>query len=105
MGGARGRHVTPTCARARSRARTAPMVAEVRSATVPRRMRVCIAYDCLYPWTDGGHERDLREVAEGLSSAGHDVTYVTRRQWSEPPDVPGVRVVGVSREEPLYDEE
>src|SRR3954452_2929482 len=26
------------------------MVAAVRSATVPRRMRVCIAYDCLYPW-------------------------------------------------------
>jgi glycosyltransferase involved in cell wall biosynthesis len=82
------------------------MVAAFRSATVPRRMRVCIAYDCLYPWTVGGHERYLRELAEELSSAGHDVTYVTRRQWSdaERPSVPGVKVVGVSREEPLYDD-
>lgn len=70
-------------------------------------MRVCIAYDCLFPWTVGGHERYLRELAEALARRGHEITYVTRRQWPErePPLVPGVRVVAVSKEEPLYDEQ
>lgn len=67
-------------------------------------MRVCIAYDCLYPWTVGGHERYLTGLAEHLAAAGHEVTYITRRQWDEPPQVEGVEVVAVSRAEPLYDE-
>jgi len=69
-------------------------------------MRVCLAYDCLFPWTVGGEERHLRHLAEGLVAAGHDVTYLTRRQWplDAPPQIPGVRVIAVSREEPLYDE-
>jgi glycosyltransferase involved in cell wall biosynthesis len=67
-------------------------------------VRVCIAYDCLFPWTVGGAERWYRSLAERLASEGHDVTYVTRRQWSahDAPRLPGVRVVSVSREEPLY---
>jgi glycosyltransferase involved in cell wall biosynthesis len=69
-------------------------------------VRVCIAYDCLYPWTVGGHERYLREMAAALAAAGHDTTYATRVQW-EPgadPSFSGVRVVGVAPLEPLYDE-
>jgi glycosyltransferase involved in cell wall biosynthesis len=67
-------------------------------------MRVCIAYDCLFPWTVGGAERWYRNLAERLAAEGHDVTYVTRRQWppGEHPRIPGVRVVAVSRAEPLY---
>lgn len=67
-------------------------------------MRVCLVYDCLYPWTVGGAERRMRTLAEALVAAGHEVTYLTRRQWAtdEPPDLPGVRVVAVSREEELY---
>jgi glycosyltransferase involved in cell wall biosynthesis len=70
-------------------------------------MRLLIAYDCLYPWTVGGHERYLRELAAALARAGHDVTYATRVQWQpgEDPSFDGVRVAGVSRAEPLYDEE
>src|SRR5206468_1850576 len=69
-------------------------------------MRVCLAYDCLYPWTIGGHERYLRGLAENLAGAGHEVTYLTRRQWpeGEPPAIAAVEVVSVSREEPLYDD-
>lgn len=69
-------------------------------------MRICIAYDCLYPWTIGGHERYLRELAAALARAGHDVTYATRRQWAdgEDPSFDGVRVVAVAPAEPLYDE-
>ncbi len=67
-------------------------------------MRVCIAYDCLFPWTVGGAERWYRNLAERLAQAGHEVTYITRRQWQpgERPQLPGVRVVAVSPAEPLY---
>jgi glycosyltransferase involved in cell wall biosynthesis len=67
-------------------------------------VRICIAYDCLFPWTVGGAERWYRNLAERLAGEGHEVTYITRRQWpdGEPPRLPGVRVVAVSRAEPLY---
>jgi len=67
-------------------------------------MRICIAYDCLFPWTVGGAERWYRNLAERLAQDGHEVTYVTRRQWpaDAPPRLPGVCVVAVSRDEPLY---
>jgi glycosyltransferase involved in cell wall biosynthesis len=70
-------------------------------------MRICIVYDCLFPYTIGGAERWYRGLAAELVSAGHEVTYLTRRQWSRenPPAIPGVRVVPVSRDEPLYDEQ
>ncbi len=44
-------------------------------------MRICIVYDCLYPYTIGGGERWYRNLAEHLAEAGHEVTYVTLRQW------------------------
>lgn len=67
-------------------------------------MRACIVYDCLYPHTVGGAERWYRELALELAANGHDVTYLTRRQWDEgeAPDLPGVRVVAVSPGGPLY---
>jgi glycosyltransferase involved in cell wall biosynthesis len=69
-------------------------------------MRICIVYDCLFPYTVGGAERWYRGLADEFVAAGHEVTYLTRRQWPKgtEPDVPGVRVVAVSPEEPLYDE-
>ncbi len=65
---------------------------------------MCLAYDCLFPYTVGGAERWYRNLAAELVAAGHEVTYLTRRQWSreERPDVPGVRVVVVSPEDELY---
>jgi glycosyltransferase involved in cell wall biosynthesis len=67
-------------------------------------VRICIAYDCLFPWTVGGAERWYRNLAERLAGEGHEVTYITRRQWPDGdwPRLPGVRVVAVSRDEPLY---
>ncbi|HEY2718308.1 MAG TPA: glycosyltransferase [Solirubrobacteraceae bacterium] len=44
-------------------------------------MRICLVYDCLYPYTIGGGERWYRNLAEHLADAGHEVTYVTLRQW------------------------
>ena len=71
-------------------------------------MRFCLVYDCLYPHTVGGAERWYRVLARELVAAGHDVTYLTRRQWKreERPEAPdGVRVVAVSRAGPLYDDD
>jgi glycosyltransferase involved in cell wall biosynthesis len=69
-------------------------------------MVVCIAYDCLFPWTVGGAERWYRALAERLVAEGHQVTYLTRVQWQpgEEPEIPGVRVVAVSRADALYDD-
>lgn len=67
-------------------------------------MQVCIVYDCLYPFTIGGAERWYRNVTEALVAEGHDVTYLTRRQWArgDLPDLPGVRVVAVAPRMALY---
>ena len=67
-------------------------------------MRVCVVYDCLFPWTVGGAERWYRNLAERLADAGHTVTYLTLRQWDRdaPPDLPGVRVVAVGPRMELY---
>jgi glycosyltransferase involved in cell wall biosynthesis len=66
-------------------------------------MRICLVYDCLFPHTVGGAERWMRNVALRLAAEGHDVTYVTLRQWGEEgPDLPGVRVVVAGPRMSLY---
>lgn len=67
-------------------------------------MRVCLVYDCLYPFTIGGAERWYRNLAEGLVASGHEVTFLTRRQWERgsEPVIEGVRVVAVSPRMSLY---
>jgi glycosyltransferase involved in cell wall biosynthesis len=67
-------------------------------------MRICIIYDCLYPYTVGGAERWYRNLAERLAAEGHHVTYLTLRQWDrhEQVDVEGVRVVSVGPRMSLY---
>jgi len=67
-------------------------------------MRICVIYDCLFPWTIGGAERWYRRLAEGLAADGHEVTYLTMRQWerTDEPDIQGVRVVAVSPRMALY---
>ncbi len=44
-------------------------------------MRICVVYDCLFPYTVGGAERWYRNLAERLVQEGHEVTYLTLRQW------------------------
>jgi glycosyltransferase involved in cell wall biosynthesis len=67
-------------------------------------VRVCISYDCLYPYTVGGAERWYRELAERLAEAGHTVTYLTLRQWDTHPEIPGVTVIAVGPRMHLYTE-
>jgi glycosyltransferase involved in cell wall biosynthesis len=67
-------------------------------------VRVCLVYDCLFPYTVGGGERWYRSLAEALAGAGHEVTYLTLRQWQpgEEPDIPGVEVIAVGPRMQLY---
>jgi glycosyltransferase involved in cell wall biosynthesis len=67
-------------------------------------MRICLVYDCLFPYTVGGAERWYRNLAERLAAEGHEVTYVTLRQWDrgDSADVKGVRVVAVGPRLALY---
>jgi glycosyltransferase involved in cell wall biosynthesis len=67
-------------------------------------MRICLIYDCLYPYTVGGAERWMRALAERLAEAGHEVTYLTLRQWNGDigDAVPGVTVIAVGPRMALY---
>jgi glycosyltransferase involved in cell wall biosynthesis len=67
-------------------------------------VRICLVYDCLYPHTVGGAERWYRALAERLAAAGHEVTYLTIRQWepSTDPALPGIEVVAVAPRMALY---
>jgi glycosyltransferase involved in cell wall biosynthesis len=69
-------------------------------------MRICLVYDCLFPYTVGGAERWYRNLGERLAGDGHEVTYLTLRQWErgERGEVPGVRVVSVGPRMDLYEE-
>src|ERR1035437_368552 len=68
-------------------------------------MRICVVYDCLYPHTVGGGERWYRNVAERLAREGHEVTYLTLRQWergARPQLDEDVRVIAVGPRMALY---
>jgi len=67
-------------------------------------VRICLVYDCLFPHTVGGAERWYRNLGERLAAEGHEVTYLTLRQWDRgaDPGVPGVDVRAVGPRMPLY---
>ncbi len=68
-------------------------------------MRICLVYDCLFPYTVGGAERWYRNLAEALVAEGHDVTYLTLRQWDRGQTLeldPRIRVVSAGPRMSLY---
>ncbi|MBV9995940.1 MAG: glycosyltransferase family 4 protein [Caulobacteraceae bacterium] len=67
-------------------------------------MRICLLYDSLQPYRIGGAERWYFSLAERLAEAGHQVTYVTMRQWSraEGGRHPAAAVVAVGPRLPNY---
>jgi glycosyltransferase involved in cell wall biosynthesis len=67
-------------------------------------MRICLVYDCLFPYTVGGAERWYRNLGERLAAEGHEVTYLTLRQWprGDRGEVAGVRVMAVGPRMGLY---
>jgi glycosyltransferase involved in cell wall biosynthesis len=69
-------------------------------------VRVCIVYDHVFPETVGGLERWLRDLSVRLAAEGHEVTYATMRHWQDgrPPELPGVRLVGLTDPGDVYSE-
>lgn len=67
-------------------------------------MRIAIAYDCLFPLTTGGGERQYRAFAEELVALGHEVEYFTARQWDEEPEAE-FALVPVTGRLRLYDDQ
>ncbi|WP_448389050.1 glycosyltransferase family 4 protein [Microbacterium aurum] len=68
-------------------------------------MRIALAYDCLYPFTKGGGERQYRAFAAELAGREVDVDYLTARQWEgDAPQEPTFQVVQVSEKLRLYDD-
>jgi glycosyltransferase involved in cell wall biosynthesis len=68
-------------------------------------MRVCLVYDCLFPHTVGGAERWYANLAARLAEDGHEVSYLTLRQWArdERPQIePRVRVITAGPRMGLY---
>ena len=66
---------------------------------------ICLVYDCLFPYTVGGAERWYRNLAERLAADGHEVTYLTLRQWDrgdDPRRRRASRVVAVGPRLALY---
>ena len=48
----------------------------------------------------------MHDLALALAKAGHEVTYLTMRHWDdEPPDIPGVSVLGLVPAGSVYTEE
>src|ERR1700682_5843074 len=71
----------------------------------PGTMRICLVYDCLFPYTVGGAERWYRNLAERLVGEGHAVTSLPLRPWERrehPPLAPRVRVVAAGPRMELY---
>lgn len=69
------------------------------------RHRLAVAYDCLFPFTTGGGERQYRAFAEHAVRAGLTVDYLTSVQWpGEPPTDTAFEVVPVCGRLRLYDE-
>ncbi|MFG6476110.1 glycosyltransferase family 4 protein [Microbacterium sp. P06] len=54
---------------------------------VTGRAAVAVAYDCLFPYSTGGGERQYRAFARELASEGRDVEYLTAVQWQGPTPV------------------
>jgi glycosyltransferase involved in cell wall biosynthesis len=57
-------------------------------------VRICIVYDRLHPYRIGGADRWYANLAQRLVEQGHDVTYLTLRQWQDgdQPSMGDVRV-------------
>ena len=66
-------------------------------ATPPDEMRICLVYDCLFPTPSAARSAGTATSGERLAGDGHEVTYLTLRQWDRgaAAEVPGVDVVAV----------
>lgn len=67
-------------------------------------MNIAFVYDCIYPFSHGGGEKRIWELARRLVARGHRVSILGQKWW-EGEDVlvrDGVQVVGVAPFRPLF---
>ncbi len=68
-----------------------------------RASTVAVAYDCLFPYSTGGGERQYRAFADELGRTGLDVDYLTAVQWDgATPREDRFRIVPVTGRLSLY---
>ncbi|WP_279367594.1 glycosyltransferase family 4 protein [Microbacterium testaceum] len=68
-----------------------------------RASTVAVAYDCLFPYSTGGGERQYRAFADELGRTGLDVDYLTAVQWDgAAPREDRFRIVPVTGRLSLY---
>lgn len=68
-----------------------------------RENRIAIAYDCLFPYSTGGGERQYRAQAVAFGDEGFDVDFLTAVQWDGPtPREEDFRVVPITGRLSLY---
>lgn len=69
-------------------------------------MHIAIVFDCLYPFSIGGGEKQYRQFADEFVKKGQSVDYLTRRQWEGPdPRLGGIAVRSIAPNYSLYDAE
>lgn len=60
-------------------------------------MRIAILYDVIYPWSIGGGEKIIWELAVRLAARGHQVDILSSKMWDGPREMhrDGVRCIGI----------
>jgi len=67
-------------------------------------MKIALVYDCCYPWTKGGGEKTLWDIAVGLRARGHLVHIFCVKLWEGPAVIERERIMlhGVCRATGFY---
>ncbi|RUA27944.1 MAG: hypothetical protein DSY74_00170, partial [Actinobacteria bacterium] len=68
------------------------------------RRDIAIVFDCLYPLTKGGGERQYDAFARDLVARGESVEYLTARQWEGAAPQAPYRVEAITDRLRLYDD-
>jgi glycosyltransferase involved in cell wall biosynthesis len=72
-------------------------------AELTRPMRIALVYDLIFPYSKGGVERRVAEMARRLVQRGHQVTVYGTKMWSESSTkwVDGVLMLGIDVTAPI----
>ena len=80
---------------------------------IPKKLKIAIVSDAVYPYNIGGKEKRIYELTTRLAKKGHQVTIYTMKWWEGTRQHPlgssvtheGVRFEAISPLYPLYDGE
>jgi glycosyltransferase involved in cell wall biosynthesis len=80
------------------------MVNNVGDTAARRPLRIAYIYDAVYPFSKGGGERRIYEIARRLAARGHDVHWFSWKWWPDqgPTRLAGINLHGTTAPPPLY---